>query len=39
MSLDDPSTLHLKLTDIRLEGLRAEIEERLESLVGVLEAA
>ena len=37
--LDDPSTLYLKLTDIKLAGLRADLEDRLESLVGVLEAA
>jgi len=37
--LDDPSTIYLKLTDIKLAGLRADLEDRLESLVGALEAA
>ena len=37
--LDDPSTVHLKLTDIKLAGLRADLEGRLESFVGALQAA
>jgi len=34
--LDHPSTSFLKLTDIKLAGLRVDLEERLDALVGAL---